>query len=145
LPESSEASATSHDPLAALRQPPFILYTLSRVGSAISFSLMQAVLAWQVYDLTGSALNLGILGLFRFIPSMGTAMIGGAVADAFDRRTILIVAKALPFLSGLVLAISTLGGWISMELIYGLVVLQGVAAAFEGPARVALLPAIVRP
>jgi MFS family permease len=141
----SAESDLRHDPLAALKQPPFVLYTLSRVGSAISFSLLQAVLAWQVYELTGSALSLGFLGLARFVPSMATAMLGGAVADAYDRRTILIVAKLLPFTSGLVLAVSTIGGWISMELIYGLVMLQGIAAAFEGPARVALLPAIVRP
>ena len=107
--------------------------------------MLQAILFWQVYEISGSALNLGLLGLVRFIPSLGTSLIGGAVADAYDRRLVMILARSIPVTCATILAVATFGGWISIELIFGLVVFLGFAMSFEGPARVALLPAIVRP
>jgi MFS family permease len=141
---SGERPAPKHDPLAALRQPRFILYTLSRLFSMTGQAMLQAILAWHVYDLTGSALSLGFLGLARFLPSLGMSMIGGAVADSYNRRNIIMVAQCVPLTCGVILAFGTLSGWVTAEIIYGLVLLLGLAAAFEGPARVALLPAIVR-
>jgi MFS family permease len=102
-------------------------------------------MAWQVYDISGSPVNLGLLGLVRFFPSLATSLVGGAVADAYDRRLVLIFAKMVPLACAAVLAFASIGDWVSIELILGLVVLLGFAGAFEGPARVALLPAIVRP
>jgi MFS family permease len=107
--------------------------------------MLQAILAWHVYELTDSALSLGFLGLARFLPSLGLAMVGGAVADTYNRRTIIMLAQTVPLLCGIVLALATFNGWVSAELIYGLVLFIGLAAAFEAPARLALLPAIVRP
>ena len=107
--------------------------------------MLQAILFWHVYEISGSALNLGLLGLVRFIPSLGTSMIGGAVADAYDRRLVMIMARSIPVTCATILAVATFGGWVSIELIFGLVVFLGFAMSFEGPARVALLPAIVRP
>jgi MFS family permease len=134
-----------HDPLAALRQPSFVLYSMSRVGAALAQRLLQAVMLYQVWDISGSALNLGLLGLVRFFPSFAVSFLGGAVADAYDRRLVLVCAKTVPLLCGVVLAVSSIGGWISMELIFGLVVLLGLSSAFEGPARIAMLPAVVKP
>lgn len=107
--------------------------------------MLQAILAWHVYELTGSALSLGFLGLARFLPSLGLAMVGGVVADTYNRRNIIMAAQTVPQACGIVLALATFNGWVSPELIYGLVLLVGLANAFENPARLALLPAIVRP
>jgi MFS family permease len=107
--------------------------------------MLQAILAWHVYEITENPLSLGFLGLARFFPSLGMSMVGGAVADAYNRRNIIMISQTVPLLCGIILAVSTFGGWVSPELMYGLVLLIGLAAAFEGPARVALLPAIVRP
>jgi MFS family permease len=134
-----------HDPLAALRQPRFILYTSSRLASAIGNSMLQAILAWHVYELTGSALSLGFLGLARFLPSLGMSMVGGAAADTYNRRNIIMASQTVPLACGIVLAMATFSDWVSAELIYGLVLFIGLANAFENPARQALLPAIVRP
>jgi MFS family permease len=140
-----EKPRSKHDSFASLRQRNFQLYSLNRVLATIGQTMLQAVLAWHVYDLTGSALNLGFLGLARFIPSLATSLVGGAVADAYDRRVVMVVAKVVPLSCAAVLAAATVGGWISIELIFGLVILMGFAASFEGPARIALLPAVVRP
>ena len=59
-----------HDPLEALRQPAFAFYSGSRIFSSLGQQLLQAVMAWQVYEITGSALSLGLLGLARFIPAL---------------------------------------------------------------------------
>jgi MFS family permease len=134
-----------HDPWAALRQPNFVLFTSSRLCYAVGQTLMQAAMLWQVYDISGSALNLGLLGLARLIPSLALGLVAGAVADSYNRRNIVMAAQTIPFACSIVLATSTISGWVNLELIYGLVVLMGLAGAFEGPARAALLPAIVKP
>jgi len=134
-----------HDPLAALRQPRFVVYTFSRVGSSVGNAMLQAILLWHVYELTGDPLSLGFLGLARFLPALGVSVIGGAVADVYNRRNVIMAAQTVPLAGGVFLAAATLGGWVTPEMIYGLVLLVGLAAAFENPARLALLPTIVRP
>lgn len=105
--------------------------------------MLQATIAWQVYAISGSALDLGIVGLVRFAPALGLSLISGAVVDTYDRQRILLGAQAIPVItSGLMLAaIAT--GRASLLLVYGLVFLAGVASAFEGPARQSLIPALV--
>jgi MFS family permease len=131
--------------LAALRQPAFAFYSGSRIFSTLGQQMLQATMAWQVYQLTGSALSLGLLGLARFLPALSLSMVGGMVADTLDRRRIVQTTQLVPFTCALVLALATAGGWISVELIYGLVVCIGLSSAFEAPARTALLTGIVRP
>jgi hypothetical protein len=94
--ESAADQPPQHDPLAALRQPPFLLYLGSRVFSGTGQAMLQAVLAWHVYELTGDPLSLGFLGLARFFPALGLSMIGGAVADSYNRRNIILVAQTVP-------------------------------------------------
>jgi MFS family permease len=140
----SEPPQPKHDPFEALRQPRFALYTTSRMSSSLGNAMLQAILAWHVYDLTGSALSLGFLGLARFLPALGISMVGGAVADTYNRRNIILMAQTVPLFCGITLAVSTFNGWVSPELMYGLVLLVGFASSFENPARLALLPAIVK-
>ena len=146
---SPEASPASHDPFAALRYQNFVLYTGSRIFATVGMMLLQAVMAWQVNQISGSAsesaLNLGFLGLVRFLPALALSLVGGAAADVYNRRTIILFSQCAPLTVSLVLATATFGGWVSIPLIYGLVFFMGLAAAFEGPARQALLPAIVPP
>jgi MFS family permease len=105
--------------------------------------LLQAAIAWQVYAISGSALSLGLVGLARFVPALGMSLIGGAVADSYDRRKILILAQFAPLACAGVLLAATLGGRVSLPLIYALVLLIACAAAFENPSRQALLPLVV--
>lgn len=134
-----------HDPLAALRQVSFLLYTSSRGLSVVGLTSLNAVIAWQVYEISGSALNLGLLGLAQFIPALSVSLIGGATADTYNRRNIILIAQCVPLTCASILCVATLGDWVRLELIYGLVLFIGMANAFEAPARAALLPAIVRP
>lgn len=104
---------------------------------------MQAAIAWQVYQITGSALSLGLLGLVRFGPSLAASLIGGAVADRFDRQRIVVITQAGPLICSATLLVTTRSGTVGLPLIYGLVLLIALADAFESPARQALLPLLV--
>ena len=134
-----------HDPFVALRQRHFLLYALGRLGSGTGAMLLVAAIAWQVYDISGSAWQLGMIGLVRFIPSLGLGLVGGAVADAFDRRRITMAAQGVVLGAGAVLLGATLAGSESLPLIYAVAFVVSVAAAFEAPARGALLPSVVTP
>lgn len=141
----AEHTTPKHEPLAALKEPGFVLYTAGRLLSTVGQQLLWAVMAWQVYDISGSALNLGLLGLIRFVPALVASLIGGAAADAFNRRIIVLIAQIVPLSCGVILAVATFGGWIEIGIIYALVFALGLSSSFEGPARNAMLPSIVSP
>lgn len=134
-----------HDPLAPLRLSSFRFYLGQRLFAGTAMTLLQAVMAWQVYAISGSALNLGILGLVRFFPALGLSLVGGAVADSYNRRNIIMAAQLLPLACSAILAAATVGGWVSLGLIYGLVLVVAIGSSFENPAGQALLPSIVPP
>lgn len=140
----SEPPSQRHDPFAALRQPDFVRFSLARFASASAQTMFQAALAWQVYEISGQALQLGVLGLVRFAPQLAATFIAGAVADTYDRKKIVLLAQTVPAACSLILALATRADTANLTLIYALVVAIALANAFENPARQALLPSIVR-
>jgi MFS family permease len=107
--------------------------------------MLQAVLLWHVYQLTGSYAALGFIGLARLFPALAMSMIGGTVADIYNRRYVALAAQTVSISTSITLAVATFGGWISIEMIYVLVIVLAVTSSFESPAAVAMLPGIVRP
>jgi MFS family permease len=99
--------------------------------------------AWQVYLLTDSPLQVGLIGLFRAIPIFALALAGGAMADRFDRKRVVLVAVLTSLVLTLVLAAATFVGWVSSSLVFVVVLIGGAAATFDFPARQALLPHLV--
>ena len=134
-----------HDPFAALRQRNFALLTVSTFASGTTMTLVQAAIAWQVYQVSDSILQLGIIGLVRFLPSLGLGLVGGALADSRDRRHITIIAQSVSLVASLVLMFATMHGKIGLPLIYGMVFVLALVNAFDGPARRALLVSCVTP
>jgi MFS family permease len=121
----------------------FWLYLASRFFSATAAMMLRAAIAWHVYDLSHSAFHLGLVGLVQFIPVPALMLVGGALADTYDRRRIMMFAQAIPLACSLVLLTATSRGTASLPLLYGIVVLVGVAWAFDSPSRAALLPTLV--
>ncbi|MBN9494249.1 MFS transporter [bacterium] len=134
-----------HDPWAALRQRNFTVLSVSTFCSGTTLTLVQAAIAWQVYQVSDSVLQLGVVGLVRFLPSLGLSLVGGALADSHDRRLITLVSQAVPLFASIVLMLTTLHGNIGLPLIYGMVFVLAVASSFENPARRALLVSCVTP
>lgn len=132
-----------HDPLAALRHRSFLLFGLSRFFALTASSLLFASVLWQIWALAQSELALGLEGLVRLAGQLPLSLVGGAVADAFDRRRIALLGLLVPATCAGVLALATARGEVSLSLIYGLTLGIAVAAAFESPARTALLPTLV--
>lgn len=110
--------------------------------------MQTAAVGWQLYELTNSAYVLGGVGLVQVLPLILFALPAGHVADRYDRRHIILFAEVLLAggalgLAGISLAGRTEKMWMGVALIYVCLFMSGVARAFEGPARAALLPQIV--
>jgi MFS family permease len=98
---------------------------------------------WHVYLLTRSPLALGLVGLFRGVPIIICSLAGGVVADAVDRRKLMVVTQAVMLVSAGLLTVFTVAGLESVWPIYILSGLASAASAFDIPARQSLMPALV--
>jgi len=105
--------------------------------------MLGVAVAWQLYELTGSALDLGLVGLVQFVPMVLLTLVVGQVADRCDRRLIVIVCELSKAAAAVALAAGSLGGWQSRSSILVLVALLGAVQAFENPAMTALVPEVV--
>ncbi len=121
-------------------------FRLLWIGLAISIagSQMQIwALLWHVRILTDQPIALGGIGLARILPIIVFSLIGGAVADSANRRTVLFITQSVMALGAFVLAWLTFQGQISLWQIYALTAVQATALAFDLPARQALVPNLV--
>ncbi|MEW6285984.1 MAG: MFS transporter [Chloroflexota bacterium] len=98
---------------------------------------------WHIRTLTDEPIALGGVGLARILPVIVFSLIGGAVADSFNRRRVLFLTQSSAALIALSLGLFTQLGHITLWHIYALTALQAVAVAFDGPARQALVPNLV--
>jgi MFS family permease len=131
------------DLAAVLRVPAFRLYSVSRVAAAVAQTMLAAIVAWQVFALSGSVLDLGIVGLIRFLPAFAFSFVSGAVVDTYDRRKILLAAQCTPALTSALMFGAVVTNRASLLLVYAMVFAVGVASSFEGPARQTLIPVLV--
>ncbi|GHD68246.1 MFS transporter [Jeongeupia chitinilytica] len=122
---------------------PFLAFWSAQVMTAGGFQVLTVAIGWQMYTLTGSALDLGLTGLFEFLPRVLFMLQIGHVADKYERRLICALTKALQVAGALLLFAGSIGGWLNRETIFAVAFLLGTARAFEMPAMQALLPGIV--
>jgi hypothetical protein len=125
------------------QQPSFRIFWFVRIASSMSFQMLGVAIGWQMYALTGSAFDLGLVGLAQFLPMLILTLAVGHVADRFDRRSIIGVCQGATAAAALALAFGSWGHWLSRETIFVLVAVVGTARAFESPSTMALLPAVV--
>lgn len=125
------------------RHRPFQLFWLARVFATVALQMQVVAVGWQVYAMTGSALDLGLVGLAQFIPAFVLVLVAGHVADRYDRGVVLRLCQIVEGLAAAGLALGTAGGWLTRELIFLFVFVLGTARAFEAPTLQALLPGIV--
>ncbi len=105
---------------------------------------MQAIaIGWQVYGMTHSAFDLGLIGLAQFLPSLLLVFVAGHVIDRQDRRKIVVTCFALEALASFVLVAGSLEGWLGRNAILFIVLVSGAIRAFKMPAMQTLLPGVV--
>jgi MFS family permease len=135
---------SSLPPLSALlKHHAFVRYWCARVAGIMGNQMLMVAVAWHMYDLTSSAWDLGLVGLFQFVPALLMTLPAGHAADRWHRGRIFAVCMLLQATVALVLLGATWGDFASRELILLVSVLLGVARAFQLPAQQALVPLLV--
>jgi MFS family permease len=135
----SEASDTG----SVFAHRAFALYWFSRIASILSFHMLVVAVGWQMYELTGSAFDLGLLGLAQFLPMLLLTLFVGHVADRYDHRVILMICQVTEGCAATILAFATATGSLRTPLIYAVVAIVGSARAFEIPTMAAIIPTLI--
>ena len=140
---SAEVKLSTRNALRVVRRGPFRRYI---IGSAISDTgtWMQVMAqAWVMTTLTTSALMLGIVNLCSGLPMLALTMVGGSVADRFDKRKILLITQYLQI--GIAVSVGLLiwSGHIAIWQVFIFAAIQGVSNSFEMPTLSALVPELV--
>ena len=147
LPEPSSTLAESRLELSAtfraLKHRNYRLFVSGQLVSLIGTWMQSVAQSWLVYRLTGSPAMLGLVSFANLIPIFLLSPAGGAAADRFDRRRVVIAAQSSLMTLALILAALTLSGRIEVWHIVTLAVLSGVANAFDVPARQSMFVAMV--
>ena len=131
-----------HDAYAAIRLGNFRKYWLGNLLSILGMQMQSVTVVWEVYERTDDPFSIGLVGLVLVIPVLSLALVGGHVADRYDRRLVLSGALLLNCLASLGLAAVSFFEW-HIVWLYGCLFLIGVARAFQQPAKSSLLPQLV--
>ena len=122
----------------------------ARLFGTTGNQMLMVAVGWQMYDLTGSAWDLGLVGLYQFLPALLLTLVAGHVADRLHRARIVAACLVTQAVVALILVAATQGWgapavWASRGLLLAMSVLLGVARAFQMPAQQALTPVLVPP
>jgi MFS family permease len=129
--------------LAVLRNPNVSFYLSSRFLGTLAVQMQSVAVGWQVYQITHSLFDLGLIGLAQFAPFLVLILWAGHVADTHNRRNIVIACQATQLLCSLLLVAFTLSGSHVVWPVYAVLVLYGSARAFSMPAQQAVLRNLV--
>ena len=129
--------------IPALRSRNYRLFFFGQGVSLIGTWMTQTATVWLVYQLTQSALLLGIVGFTSQIPSLFLAPFGGVLVDRWNTHKILVATQILSMIQSLALAVLALTGVINIWYFIVLSLLQGIINAIDAPARQAFVPEMV--
>ena len=127
----------------ALKHRQFTLIWVGLIISMIGTQMQQWALFWHISQLSRSPIAVSIVGGVRFAAVLSFSLIGGLVADRYNRRSILFMTESISLAVALVLGVLTLAGVIRLWHIYVLTAIQASAMAFDLPARQSLVPNLV--
>jgi MFS family permease len=116
---------------------------IASVLSSLAGQIRNVATLYQVYDISGSAFKLGLTGFLETLPFIIFGLYAGAVADAFDRKKMLVATISLQIVPNLVLGILTLTGATQVWHIYALGLVGAFVEVFNWPARAAMIPRLV--
>ena len=137
-PETPTLSAT-----IAWKSRDFRFYSAARTIGIMGAEAQAVGVAWQVYQITHSALALGYTGLALFLPGLFFVLPAGHVADRYDRRTIILICYSVQALATAMLLWLALHGTHNIWLVYAVLFVIGTGRCFSGPAASALVPTLV--
>ena len=126
-----------------LAQRQFVRFWLARLAGVMANQMLMVALAWHMYDITNSAWDLGLVGLFQFVPALLMTLPGGHLADRLHRGRIFAACMLAQAALALLLMLATHDGFITRDLILMISIVLGMARAFQMPAQQALTPLLV--
>ncbi|WP_084089518.1 MFS transporter [Erwinia oleae] len=138
MPSSSSAAAES-----LFQHRSFVAFWLARTTSSFAFQMLSIAVGWQIYAVTGRALDLGLIGLAQFLPAVLLALPAGHIADQFDRRRVVLFGQITEWVAIMALAGLTLAHRTDEAVILGLIFIISVARTLEAPSLQSMLPALV--
>jgi MFS family permease len=118
-------------------------FLFARVATTLAYQMLTVGVGWKIYELTGSAFYLGMVGLMQFLPMVLLTLLVGHVVDRYDRRIIIRICQGIEAIGVLLLAGGCYTNYLTKESILLTVFIIGAARAFEVPAMQALLPGLV--
>ena len=133
----------SDNPEKAFYYASYRFFWLSVLAVGLSAQIMSVAVAWQVYDLTGNPLYLGLIGLVQFLPALSLVLVTGLAADRFSRRGIMLTALGVEISAALFLLIFAISGQTDVRPVFGVLLALGIARAFLSPAESSLAPNLV--
>ena len=136
-----------------MKQGAFLRFWTTRLAGTAGNQMLMVAVGWQMYELTSSAWDLGLVGLYQFAPVLLFTLVSGYAADRFNRARIVATALACQWLVAVVLALASRdfasadlqrhASWLTRELLLGLSIVLGLARAFQMPAQQALIALLV--
>lgn len=138
----TDRNAQAHAP-RLLRHGPFMRFVYVRIAASVALQMQAVAVGWQMYALTGSSFQLGLVGLVQFIPAVVLFLPTGHAADRYDRRWVSAISQAVEAMAVAVLAAATAGGWLTPALLLAMAFVVGSGRAFEQPSLQSVLPNIV--
>ncbi|MCC6456420.1 MAG: MFS transporter [Caldilineaceae bacterium] len=142
MPAAPSAPGPGRDPYLAFRSQAYRAYTIGWFIALIGTRIQSVAIAWEMYQRTGDALSLGLVGLAQALPTILLALPAGYLADRFDRTKIVMLSLVLMTLTSAALAVLSYTDG-SVELMYLFLFLDAAAVIMGRPARVAMMPQLV--
>ena len=136
MPDASVPQSLKH-------APQFMRFWFGRIASASGNQMLMVAIGWQMYSLTNSAWDLGLVGLCQFLPALVLTLPAGHAADHGHRGRILAICMTAEVAIALILTMAEVSGWADRNLLLIVSVALGMAKAFQMPAQQALVPLLV--
>jgi MFS family permease len=131
------------DYLSPFRHRDFSVFWTGSFLSSIGTQFTSVAMAWQIYELTNSPLQIGLLGVARAVPQIGLLLVGGLLADAMNRRKLMMCTQIGLFGVSTSLALLSFAGQTTPHMLYIATMLLAFFTSLEQPSRQAMMPSLV--
>ena len=138
----------SHQPFAALNVPGFIRFVFARFFLTVGVQMQSVIVGWQIYEFTKDEFSLGIIGICEAVPFLSVALFAGHLADKYNRKKIVSIAKTALLICSLFLLYFSFNNELflknyGLSPLFGIIFCSGLARGFIGPAYPAMLATLV--
>lgn len=141
MPDTAPATSFA----ALLGHRAFVRQWVARLFGTAAGQMLMVAVGWQMYELTGSAWDLGLVGLLQFLPALALVLVAGHAIDRWHRARIVAACLFVQVMVAALLLAGNRGAWLNRDWLLAISVVLGAVRAFQMPAQQALTPALIPP